>query len=399
MSALPNVGPYPYEQVRRMALKIGGAWLLLCIVGWIFERDAFYRSYLVAWLFWLGVTLGAMGIVMLHHLLGGKWGVMVRRLGEHAAMTLPLLIVLFLPIALGMRSLFIWDRPEALAADAVLRHKHAWLNAPFFLGRAAGYALIWLLMAWYLRAASLRHDRSGDGRIERRMHSVSAIGMAIYFVTMSLAAIDWVMSRDPRWFSTVFGFLVVIGQGLSGICLLIVTFLLLVEHPPFKEFFSADVLNDLGNLLLTLVILWAYLAFVQFLVIWMGNKQDEIPWYVQRLSNGWQWIGLALVVLHFFVPFIVLLMRAAKRRGPIMLGLCAGLLLLRAVDMFWMVAPSGDDPQPRLLHVLSWMDFIFPIGLGGLWVAMFLWLWGDYSLIPEGAANPLRQGNRQGKGH
>lgn len=395
MSALPNVGPYPYERVRRTALMVGGVWLLLCIVGWIFQRDAFYRSYLVAWLFWLGVTLGAMGIVMLHHLLGGKWGVMVRRLGEHAAMTLPLLIVLFLPIALGMRSLFIWDRPEALAADAVLRHKHAWLNPQFFLGRAAGYAVIWLLMAWYLRAASLRHDRNGDRRIERRMHSVSAAGMVVYFLTMSLAAIDWLMSRDPRWFSTVFGFLVVTGQSISGICLLIVTFLLLAEHPPFKEFFSADVLNDLGNLLLTLVILWAYLAFVQLLVIWMGNKQDEIPWYVQRLNNGWQWIGLALVVLHFFVPFIVLLMRAAKRRGPIMLGLCTGLLLLRAVDMFWMVAPSGDDPQPRLLHVLSWMDFVFPIGLGGLWVAMFLWLWGDYSLIPEGAAVPLRQG----KGH
>ena len=380
------------ERVQRVALIVGGVWIVCCIFAWIFQRDAFYRSYLFAWLFWLGITMGSLTVVMIHHLMGGEWGFMVRRLGEHAAMTLPLLIVLFIPIIVGMHSLFVWDRADALASDPILRHKQAFLNPTFFVLRAVVYAVVWLSAAWYLRSASLRHDRNGNWSLGRRMHNVSAGGLFFYFWTMSVAAIDWFMSRDPHWFSTILGLIVVCGQAISGVCFLIVMLILLIENSPLKEMFREDQLNDLGNLLLTFVITWTYMAFVQLLVIWMGNKQDEIPWYVQRLSNGWWCIGLIILVLHFFVPFIVLLMREAKRRAPIMLGLCAGLLVLRAIDIFWMIAPSGDDPTPLLRHALSWMDFVFPIGLGGLWLAMFLWLLKDHPLIPEGATIGIAQG-------
>jgi hypothetical protein len=379
------------HQVRRGALIVGLVWLASCAIGWIFEPTEFYQSYLSAWLFWLGITLGAMGIVMLHHLLGGEWGQMTRRLGEHAAMTLPLMIVLFLPIAIGTHSLYVWSRPEELAADAGLRHKAPYLNVPFFMLRAAIYGGTWFLLAWYLRGRSLQHDRTGDWATARNLHHVSAAGLPYYFVSMSFAALDWLMSREPHWYSTVFGLLVVCGQGLSGMCFLIVAFSVLFDRPPFRGRVRADHFNDLGNLLLTLVILWSYLDFVQLLVQWMGNKQDEVPWYIQRLSGGWWWIGLCLVVFHFFVPFFVLLMREAKRRAPIMLALCAGLLVLRAVDTFWMTGPSGDDPHPLLHHVLSWMNFVFPLGMGGLWVAMFLWLMEGHPLMAQGGPAPPRE--------
>jgi hypothetical protein len=380
---------FPRERILRWSVVIGVAWVVLAIIGWLFQPDKFYQAYLMSWLFWLGVSLGALAVVMLHHLMGGEWGYMVRRLGEHAAMVLPLLIVLFIPIVIGMHSLFIWDRPEVMAHDAVLRHARPYLNEPFFLLRAILYAAIWLAMAWYLRSASLRHDQTGDPSTALYMHNVSAGGMAIYFVTMSLASVDWMMSRDPRWFSTVFGFVAIAGQAISGLCVLLVFFTLMINTPPFKEEAREDHLNDLANILLTFVILWAYMSFVQLLVIWMGNKQDEIPWYVRRLSNGWWWIGLILVVFHFFVPFIILLMRELKRKAPMMLALALALIAMRMLDLFWQTGPSGEDPLPHLGRTLNWMDFVFPVGMGGLWVAMFLWLSIDRPLMHGGDLVPI----------
>jgi len=386
-----NFPPFPRERVTKWSMRIGIAWIFLAALGWIFQSEKFYQAYLLAWLFWLGVSLGAMGVVMIHHLMGGYWGFMVRRLGEHAAMTLPLLIVLFIPIIFGMHSLFIWDRPDAVAHDPVLRHEQPYLNAQFFLWRAVIYAVIWLAMAWYLRSASLRHDRTGDASTAVHMHDVSAGGLPVYVISMSFASVDWLMSRDPHWFSTIFGFVVVTGQGISGLCVLLVFFTLMINTSPLKEHARENYLNDLGNILLTFVIFWAYLSFVQLLVIWMGNKQDEIPWYVERLSNGWWWIGLILVIFHFFVPFFVLLMRQLKQKVHMMLGLCSCLLVLRVLDLFWQIGPSGDNPNPRVGHILSWMDVVFPIGMGGLWIAFFLWLLSAGALMPAGDVVPVAE--------
>jgi hypothetical protein len=381
-----HIPPLPRKKVIAWALRVAAAWVVCVALGWIFQSEKFYRAYLFAWLFWLGVALGALAVVMLHHLMGGNWGDMVRRLGEHAAMTMPLMMVLFIPIAIGMRSLFPWDRPELVAHDPILRHELPYLNAPFFLWRVAIYGVIWVGMAWYLRSASLRHDRTGNPHTTLHMHNVSAGGMVVYFITMSFASVDWMMSLEPHWFSTVFGFVAIAGQSISGLCVLIVFLALMVNMHPFVEEVRKEYFNDLGNLLLTFVILWAYLSFAQLLVIWMGNEQDEIPWYVHRLSLGWWWIGLIIVVLHFFVPFIILLMRELKRNVPMMLWLCAGLLVLRLINLYWEIRPSGDQAYISLWHYWCWMDVVFPIGMGGLWVAMFLWLSLDHPLMPLGQA-------------
>lgn len=376
-------GNIPLAKLRRWCLMVGGVWVLACIFCWIFAAPQFYRSYLFAWVFWLGMSLGAMGIVMLHHLTGGEWGIVTRRFGEHAALCAGLMLVLFIPIAIGVPWLYNWAKPEHLKADAILRHEQPYLNWGFFVIRAAIYLIVWTAMAWYLRRASLKYDRTGDPAMSQRAYNLSAGGMVVLFVTMSLASLDWIMSRDSHWVSTVFGLVIVCGQAITGLCFMIVMLGLMRRREPFKDVIRPDQFNDLGNVLLTLVILWTYMAFVQLLVIWMGNKQDEITWYVARLSNGWWWLGLSLLFFHFFVPFCVLLMRDAKRAPRLMMRFCAGLLFLRVLDIFWTVAPSGGEVRPLLHHVLSWMDFAFPIGMGALWLACFLWLMDGHPLMVE----------------
>ncbi|HTW95035.1 MAG TPA: hypothetical protein VMD30_09595, partial [Tepidisphaeraceae bacterium] len=268
-----HIPEFDFRKVIRWSLIAGAAWIAAVVVGWIFQPEKFYQAYLLAWMFWLGVTLGSIGIVMLHHLTGGNWGIMVRRLGEHAGMTLPLLYVLFIPILIGMHWLYPWDQSGALAGDATLRHDTPYLNVAFFCWRAAIYGAIWLALAWYLRSASLRYDRTLNESTAVHMHNVSAGGMVIYFVSMSLACVDWLMSLEPHWASTVFGFIIIVGQALGGLCVLVAFFTLMTRTRPFTARARPEYLNDLGNLMLTLVILWAYMSFAQLLVIWMGNKQ------------------------------------------------------------------------------------------------------------------------------
>jgi hypothetical protein len=381
-----SFGHVSLSTLRRWCLVVAGAWGLICIFCWIFAAQQFYRSYLFAWFFWLGMSLGSLGIVMLHHLTGGEWGIVTRRFGEHAALCVGLMFMLFIPIAIGVPSLYDWAKPERLKVDAILRHEQPLLNWGFFVVRAVIYLTVWTAMAWYLRSASLRHDKDRDPAVARHAHDVSAMGMVVLFISMSLAALDWIMSRDSHWVSTVFGLVIICGQAVAGLCLMIVMLGVMAKREPFRGVLRPDQFNDLGNVLLTLVILWTYMSFAQLLVIWMGNRQDEITWYVARLSNGWWWIGLLLLLFHFFVPFCVLLMREAKRSPRLMPWFCAGLLVLRVLDIYWTVAPSGGEINPLLHHVLNWMDFVFPIGMGALWVAFFLWLMEGHPLIVEPAA-------------
>ncbi len=333
------------------------------------EPGQFYRSYLFAYLFWIGLTLGCLAIVMLHHLMGGEWGICVRRFSEAGAMAAPLMLVLFIPIALGLRHLYPWAHPEEMAHDSVLQHKQPYLNIGFFLLRAAIYFLVWIAMSWRLWSGSLALDRELDPRLARRLHSLSAGGMLIYFVTMSFATLDWIMSREPHWYSTVIGFQVICGQGVTAVSFLILMLISLRNRPPFRDFVRRETYNDLGNLLLTLVILWTYMSFVQLLICWMGNKQEEISWYVQRLNNGWWGIGIILVLFHFLVPFFTLLIRDAKRNVRLMIWLCSALLFLRLLDFFFMIAPSGPQKYPLVHQSVSWLDVVLPIALGGIWLS------------------------------
>ena len=250
----------------------------------------------------LGVTLGCLALGMVHQLSGGAWGVVIRRPIGAASRVLPVMTLLFLPIAFGMGHLYSWTRPEVVAGDELLQHKQIYLNTTFFLVRAAVYFLVWNGLSYFLNAWSLEQDRTGDPRLARRMQILSGGGLVAYGITITFASFDWLMSIDPHWFSTIYGVLIIGGQGLSALAFLIAVAVWLSRRPPLDRIVVSSHFHDLGNLMLAFVMLWAYFSFSQYLIIWSGNLPHEIGWYLHRVPTSWRFVGLGLIVFHFARP-------------------------------------------------------------------------------------------------
>jgi hypothetical protein len=359
--------PVLRDHQRRLFLAgaVGG---VLSLAGWWIDPAQFFQSYLMGYMFVLGITLGCLALGMIHQLSGGAWGVLIRRPIGAATRVLPALTLLFLPIVLGMPYLYEWTHADIVAHDEVLRHKQLYLNTTFFLVRAAFYFLVWNALSYFLNAWSLEQDRTADPRIPRRMQMVSAGGLVAYGLTITFASFDWLMSIESHWFSTIYGVLVIGGQGLSAMAFLIVTMVWLSRRPPLEGAVVPAHLHDLGNLLLAFVMLWAYFSFSQYLIIWSGNLPEEISWYLHRLQSGWRFVGLALVVFHFAMPFCLLLSRAVKREGRMIVKVAAGILIVRLVDLFWLIAPEFHQHG----IAVSWMDILLPATLGSIWLGCFV---------------------------
>ena len=292
------------DLIQRRALLVGLVAAVACAAGALRDPQQFFRSYLCAYLFWIAIPLGCLALVMLHNLVGGGWGFLILRFLEAGTRTLPLMALLVAPILLGLPRLYVWANPDAVAADRLLQHKRVFLNVPFFVGRTAVYFALWMLLAYFLNRWSGEQDRREDPALRRRLNNISGPGLVLYALTVSLAALDWVMSLEPGWFSTIYSALFMVGQVLSTLAFAIVVLMILANRSSLSEILSPRYLNDLGNLLLTFVILWAYMAFSQFLIVWAGNLPDEITWYLPRLRSGWQWIAAFLVAGHFALPFL-----------------------------------------------------------------------------------------------
>jgi hypothetical protein len=338
----------------------------------------FYQSYLMAFIFWIGLSLGCLAVLMTHHLCGGRWGFPIRRLLEAGSQTIPLMLVLFVPILFGMRVLYVWARPEAVSLDPLLRHKQIYLNQPFFIIRTVLYFACWLWLVWMLDRAAMKQDRAPGPPAAKRLAAIGAGGLVLYTLTMTFAVVDWAMSLEPHWYSTIYGVLFLAGQALTGFAFVIVVLALLMNKPPLSEATEPLNLHDLGNFLLTFVIFWAYIAFAQFLIIWSGNLAEEIPWYVKRFAGSWKWYALGLVVLHFFVPFFLLLMRELKRRRDPLAWIAVLVFIMCIADVIWEVSPAFN-PEGFSLH---WMDILALVGIGALWLAMFLRRLKSRSLLP-----------------
>ncbi|MEX2260811.1 MAG: hypothetical protein WD696_02610 [Bryobacteraceae bacterium] len=382
------------DRYRKMAGMVGAAALLLCAIGGLFSPEQFFRSYLTAYVFVIGIALGSLAIIMLHHLTGGAWGLVIRRLLESVTRTLPLMAVLFLPLAFGVRYLYIWARPEVMARDAILQHKEAYLNVPFFLARAVLYFAVWLAVAYFLNRWSLEQDQRGPEPMARKMQLLSGPGLLLYGATVTFASVDWVMSLDPHWFSTIYGVLFMGGQALSAMAFVIAATVLLARTSPLAEVIRPDHLQDLGKLMLTFVMLWAYFAFSQLLIIWSGNLPEEIPWYIRRLTGGWEYVGLALILFHFFLPFALLLSRKAKRNYSFIASIAGWVIFMRFVDVFWMVVPEFAGHR----FLVSWMDPLALAGIGGVWLAFFLWQLDRRPLLPLRDAH-LTEALEHGRAH
>ena len=365
------------DRVQRWSLIVGLAGSALCLVGAFRDPGQFFRSYLLAYVFWISIALGSTAIVMLHYLVGGRWGFVIRRLLESATRTLPLMAVLMLPLLFGLRELYVWARPEA-AADHELEHKALYLNIPFFVGRTIVYFGAWLAIAYFLNKWSSEQDQTAEPSLMRRLQVLSGPGLLLWGLTVTFASVDWVMSLEPHWFSTIYGMLFMVGQVLTTLAFVIAVLMLLSGHKPLSDVITPGHFHDLGNLLFAFVILWAYIAFSQFLIIWSGNLPEEVPWYLSRVRGGWLWVALLLLIFHFFLPFLLLLSRDVKRRMRVLAKLAAALIVLRLVDLFWIIAPAFH-PKGLSLH---WLDAMAPLGLGGIWIAVFVWQLKGRPLLP-----------------
>jgi len=370
----PAMLPVPpgVSRLEKLGLRVGLVFLVALGVGFLLDQEQFFRSWLLGWLFWLGIAVGSLGLAMLNQLTGGLWGQVPRRFHEAAARTIPFMAVLFLPVLVGLTSLYVWARPEVVAADEVLQAKSGYLNVGFFLVRAVVYFAVWSGLALAVSRLSELQDGEADPARGARLRGLSGVGLVALAGTTTFASIDWGMSLAPHWFSTMYGVLYIIGWTLSALSFTIIVMARLAGEPPLDRALRPVTVHDLGKLLLAFTMLWAYVNFSQFLIIWSGNTTEETPFYVQRLQGGWNVIAVALVLFHFALPFALLLSRGLKRDARKLALVAALMLFMQLVDLFWLLGPDlashGHGIVPFHIH---WMDVAAALGLGGLWVSLF----------------------------
>ncbi|MBA3888373.1 MAG: hypothetical protein H0X67_22000 [Acidobacteria bacterium] len=366
--------------LQQRALLVGAIGLLAGVAGAVMvSYDQFLQSWLIGFWLVLGLSLGSLGLLMLQHMTGGQWGLMGRRIWEAGTRNVMLTALLFLPIALGTERLFIWAQPEVLAGDPVIQAKAAYLNVEFFLIRAVVYFAFWIACAWVLTRWSDAQERGEMATVTGdtvRFRKVSAPGLLFFVLTISFASVDWMMSLDPHWFSTIYGLTTVAGQGLSALAFAIAVLALTQHVAPISTYVTQRHFHDLGKLLLAFVMLWAYLNFSQFLIIWSGNLPEEIPWYIVRFRGGWEYLAILLVVGHFALPFMLLLSRDLKRNSSMLAKVAIAVLVMRLIDLIWLISPAfahGDAAAVDAVHhfPIHWMDIAIPVGLLGLWIALF----------------------------
>lgn len=371
--------PPQLKRLQQRALPLGVLLFALLLVGLFVDRAQFFRSYLFAFSFWAGISVGALALLMLQHLTGGGWGLVIRRLLEAATATLPLLLLLFLPIIAGVHWLYPWTHAEEIARHPALVEKtRLYLNMPFFVARAAIYFAVWLVLAFFLNRWTKLQDQTGAREFTKRMRVLSGPGMVLIVFTVTFASIDWFMSLDPEWSSTIYGFIFVASWALSALAFVIAALAMLVKYEPLKTIVAPLHFHDLGKLLLALVMLWTYFAFSQFLIIWSGNLPEEIRWYHPRINGAWGALALAVIVLHFAFPFLFLLSRSLKRNPHKLVLVAILILVMRLLDLFWMITPNFTGEH---FHI-SWMDVVAPLAMGGLWLGVFGWQLNKRTLIP-----------------
>ncbi len=361
-----------WASVQRWSIVAAAAGGLLGVVSALTVPERFFRAYLVAFNFWLGIALGCFVLLMLQYLTGGAWGILLRRILEAASATVPLLILLFVPVAFGVPHIFPWASTDAASSGAAdvgeAFSKARYLTLPMFIGRAGAYFFAWLLFSTVQRRWSLAMERHEFRWSHRALRLMAAWGLVAYGLTITLASIDWVMSLEPNWYSTIYPPLFGVGQILSGMALAISALAFIGRYEPIAPVIQRRHWRDLGNLLLAFVMCWAYLSFSQFLLIWSENLPEEIPWYLKRTRGGWQSVAVALVIFQFAVPFLLLLSRDVKESSRRLRLVALLVLTLYLVNLFWWI--EAASPEANALDGL--LTIALSVGVGGIWCSWFV---------------------------
>ncbi|HEY5298028.1 MAG TPA: hypothetical protein VIK59_08880 [Verrucomicrobiae bacterium] len=371
------------NRLQKISFAIGILFLILCAVGWATTPREFFISWLFSFIFWIGLALGCLNAAMIHYLTGGRWGFAARRFLEAGFLTLPLMAIFFIPIFFGLRELYPWANPAAVAADKILQQKTIYENFPGFLIRALFFFGILILIATRLRKWSLQQDVTADVAPTIKMRTLSGPGVVIVPLIVTFAFVDWIMSIEPAWFSTVFAVILLSGQILIAFAFAIVFLAWFHRQTPFREVVTTTHFNDLGNLVLTFVMFWTYVAFSQFLIVYSGNQPHEIGWYLHRTAGNWKWIAGFIALFHFFAPFFLLLFRAVKKNIPWLAAIAAVIFLTHALEIFWVIAPTFYAGSIQI----HWTDFAAWLGIGGIWLAVFSFNLKRHPLLAKN--NPL----------
>ena len=397
--------PADISKLRPLALGIGGLALIVWAVGAYFNTEQALRSWLLGFIFWGGIGIGSLGVLMLQYLTGGAWGVVIRRFVEAGSRTLPLIFLFFIPLAIGVYTHNIYEWTHAAPTDHIIEARGIYLLPWTWIVRSLIYFAILGVMVYLLNSWSAKQDLTTNVEDSRllleRASRFSGPAMVIYALVVTFAVVDWVMTLDPHWFSTIWGLLFVAGWALSCFCFVVAILAYLSDSSPMNAVLGKRHFHDLGKLMLALVMVWAYFNFSQFLIIWSGNLPEETTWYIARMHGGWGFIGLALILFHFAFPFLVLLQQDFKRKAKWLATLAVFILFMRLVDMFYLIGPSHRVAAGGLeqgAFYISWMDLVAPIAIGGIWL---WWYFGELMKRPiVPAQDPYFEGAIvHGRGH
>jgi hypothetical protein len=381
---LDLTAPPVVKTIAQRSLVVGIVFGIGAVALAFTRPDEFFRAYLLGFMCWLGVALGSMAIIMIRHLTGGGWGVVIRRIQGAAMRTLPLLAILFIPLLFGLSKLYPWDIPLASVQDKHIHdhlesHKYiyGYLNAMGFAVRGFICFLIWNVLSFLLSKWSKDGDQPNAPDNTGKFKAIAGPGLILYGFTITVATIDWVMSIDPSWISTIFGLIILIGEVLSAMCFAVIVERILFDYKPMSGMLTADFVHDHGKWMLAFTMVWAYFSFSQWLIIWAGNLPTEITFYLTRLGNGWGEVGLFLVLFNFAIPFAILLSRPFKRNIRKLVWVAAWLMIMRYVDLFWIIEPNFSKS-----FTLTIADIVVPVAIGGLWLAYFFRNLGSLPLLP-----------------
>jgi len=363
---------------KRVAFLAGAAGIILSGIGYLLNAGQFFYSWLTSFAFWVSIGLGGLFLTILHHLTGSIWSVVLRRLFETAMKVLPLLLLFFIPVALGIHDLYHWSHEDTVANDLLLQKKTPYLNVPFFIIRTVIYFTVWFLLGRGLYKNSVSQDKQHDEKYISNMKRISAPGVILFAITISFAAFDWLMSLDAHWYSTIFGVYYFAGSTLAVLAFMTLLAIIFRGRGILENEITVEHYHDLGKLLFTFTVFWGYIAFSQYFLIWYANIPEETVWYQHRWVHSWKAVSLLLVFGHFVIPFFTLMIRASKRNLRLLIPMTGWILFMHWVDLYWIVMPALHHHDVHL----SWIDLTAFIGIGGIFTGLFFVQLEKHALVP-----------------
>jgi hypothetical protein len=381
---LPDGVRAQIDSARTRFLAIGVVGVIATIGAAAAMKDwtQFFQSYLFAYVYWMTFAMGCLAFLQLHHMTGGKWGLPLRRILEAGTRTIPLMSVLFLPLLLlGIKRLYPWATDSDVIGHEPSDHfRQLWLQPGFFIFRAIVYLAVFNLLAFLLNKWSAEQDRTADLRLKDKMTALAAPGVILWSLAWSWAMLDWIMSLEAKWFSSIYGLVFMVISLLSAVSFSVIMLRMLDNYQPLHDSYDPPRLNDIGNFMLVFTLLWTYMSFAQFLIIWSGNLKQEIPWYKVRAFTSWGYVAAALLILHFFVPFFILLQRRVKRKLQRLSIVAFWMLVISLIDVYWLIVPSfpGQQSAPHV-HLL---DVLALVGIGGVWIGAYMAQLKKMPLLP-----------------